>query len=329
MSQPRRVGSIFVTTDNPAFLEKQVDPAAEVFSMAGSNVRNLLDDHRAKQANYTTAPFDPTGSTLRFFPGGFTIWSGNPGAGKTTLLRQLACHLMKSPDNANPFAGHGVFVCSMEEMPQDVLIRHAQVACATENLSENMLQWCVDLWADKLKLWNYRPIEADCQYRKILAAIRLLARDQGVRHAVIDSLMCLDVSSNDYDAQRVFAGELARTCQSAGVHVHLVAHPRKPAKADQELDTADVAGSADLGRKADNVLFVKRSHQEAGATFGHCTPMAVSIKKQRYGTGFVGDIGGWFHRGLRQFVPTQFHDEPMQYLTHEAHKDIEREFGGR
>lgn len=328
MSQPRRVGSIFVTTDNPAFLEKQVDPQAEVFSMAGSNVRSLLDDHRKKQANYATAPFDPEGKSLRFFPGGFTIWSGNPGAGKTTLLRQLACHLMKSPDPANPFAGPSVFVCSMEEMPQDVLIRHAQVACATENLSENMLQWCVDLWADKFKLWNYRPIEADCQYRKILAAIRILARDQGVRHAVIDSLMCLDVSSTDYEAQRVFAGELARTCQTAGVHVHLVAHPRKPAKGDQELDTADVAGSADLGRKADNVLFVKRSHQEVGVTYGHCTPMAVSIRKQRHGTGFVGDIGGWFHRGLRQFVPTQFHDEPMRYLTKDAHQDIERSFGG-
>jgi len=328
MSQPRKVGSIFVTTDNPAFLEKQVDAVAEVFDFATANARSLLDEHRRKQLNYNTAPFDPEGNALRFFPGGFTIWSGFPGAGKTTLLRQLACHLMRAPSEENPLGGAGVFVCSMEEYPQDVLIRHAQVACATENLSENMLQWCVDLWADKLKLWNYRPIESDCQYRKILAAIRLLAREQGVKHAFIDSLMCLDVASNDYEAQRQFAGDLARTCQAAGVHIHLVAHPRKPAKADQEPDTSDVAGSSDLGRKADNVLFVKRSAQEMSATQGHCTPMSISVKKQRYGTGFIGDIHGWFHRGLRQFVPNQFHDEPMRYLTREAHRDIEREFGG-
>ena len=328
MSQHKRIGSIFVTTDNPAFLEREVDTAQEVFDLSTSNPRSLLDEHRRKQLNFTTAPFDLTGAALRFFPGGFTIWSGFPGAGKTTLLRQLACHLMQPVSEANPLAGAGVFICSMEEYPQDVLIRHAQVACATENLSENMLQWCVDLWADKLKLWNYRPIESDCQYRKILSAIRILARGHGVKHAFIDSLMCLDVASNDYEAQRIFAGDLARTAQSAGVHIHLVAHPRKPSRADQEPDTSDVAGSADLGRKADNVLFVKRSAQESATTSGHCTPMSIGVKKQRYGTGFIGDIHGWFHRGLRQFVPTQFHDDPMQYLTREAHRDIEREFGG-
>jgi twinkle protein len=322
MNAPRKIGAIFVTTDNPAFLERQVDPAQQVFSMAGSNVRSLLDEHRQKQQHYATGPFDPTGASLRFFPGGLTIWSGNPGAGKTTLLRQLACHLLRSPDPHNPLGGPGVFVCSMEEMPQDVLIRHAQVACGTENLTENMLQWCVDLWADKLKLWNYRPIEADCQYRKILAAIRILARDHGVRHAIIDSLMCLDVSSTDYDAQRIFAGELARTAQTTGMHIHLVAHPRKPARADQELDTADVAGSADLGRKADNVLFVQRDSNEAANGFNNCTPMWINVKKQRYGTGYVGQIRGWFHRGLRQFVATQFQETPTQYLTREAHQDF-------
>lgn len=319
----RRIGNVFVMPDDPKFAEREVRAEREVFDVSSVEAVSLLDAYRDRQANYATAPFDPLGEKLRFFPGGFSIWSGFPGAGKTTLLRQLACHLMRSPDPQNPMSGQGVFVCSMEELPQDVLIRHAQVACGTEDIGPNALQWCADMWAPKLKLWNYRPIEADAEHQKILAAIRVLAREHGVRHAIIDSLMCLDVPTNDYEAQRMFAGALARTCVSAGVHVHLVAHPRKPQQGNQRLDLSEVAGSADLGRKADNVLFVKRDYDTEGQSMvGQCTLMKVQVAKQRYGTGYLGDIDGFFHRQFRQFVLTQWQEHPTQYLPDIAARDI-------
>lgn len=320
----RRIGGIFVQPDSPKFLEREIKPADEVFSLDNVEASSLLESFRKKQANFSTAPFDPAGERLRFFPGGFTIWSGFPGAGKTTLLRQLACHLMK-PTGNDHVSGSPVFVCSMEEMPEDVLVRHAQVACATEELSPNALQWCADVWANKLNLWNYRPIEADCQHQKILAAIRVLAREKGVRHAIIDSLMCLDVASNDFEAQRTFAGALARTCHSSGVHVHLVAHPRKPQQSGQRLDLSEVAGSADLGRKADNVLFVKRDFDTETQTIaGDATRMKIQVAKQRYGTAFIGEIDGWFSRKFRQFVMSEWQSSPMQYLPDMAQRDIQR-----
>lgn len=319
----RKIGGIFVEPDSPQFLEREIQAEREVFDMASAEASSLLDAYRRKQLNYSTAPFDPAGEKLRFFPGGFTIWSGFPGAGKTTLLRQLVCHLLKAPDPEKPLDGPGVFVCSMEEMPQDVLIRHAQVALASDDISPNGLQWCCDVWANRLHLWNYRPIEADAEHQKILAAIRVLARDKGVRHVVIDSLMCLDVAANDYEAQRQFAGSLARTCHSAGVHVHLVAHPRKPQQSGQLPELSDVAGSADLGRKADNVIFVMRAFdQEAMAMRGECSPMRLMVRKQRYGTAFLGEIQGWFHRRLRQFVLTEWQDHATQYLPDMAMDDL-------
>lgn len=319
----RKVGAIFVEPDSPKFLEREIQPEREVFDFAKAEPASLLDAYRDKQVNYSTAPFDPLGEKLRFFPGGFTIWSGYPGAGKTTLLRQLACHLLKPPDPSRPTEGAGVFVCSMEESPQDVLIRHAIVAVANENISANALQWCCDVWENRLHLWNYRPIEADAEHQKILAAIRVLAREKNVRHVVIDSLMCLDVPSNDFEAQRLFAGALARTCHAAGVHVHLVAHPRKPAQGNQRLDLSEVAGSADLGRKADNVLFVKRDYDtETESRTGDCSLMHIQVAKQRHGTGFIGTIEGFFHRIHRQFVITQWQTEPMQYLPAMAVSDI-------
>lgn len=321
----RRIGGIFVQPDSPKFAEREIQQAQEVFDIAKVEAVQILDAYRDKQANYSTAPFDPLGEKLRFFPGGFTIWSGFPGAGKTTLLRQLACHLVKHTDPNNFTTGAAVFVCSMEELPEDVLIRHAQVACGTQDLSATGLQWCADVWANKLHLWQYRPIEADAKHQRILAAIRVLARESGVRHAIIDSLMCLDVPSNDYEAQRQFAGMLARTCHSSGVHVHLVAHPRKPQQKGQPLELSDVAGSADLGRKADNVIFVRRDFDtENLSSQGQCTLMRIQVAKQRHGTGFLGEIDGWFHRQFRQFVLQPWQEQPTSYLPAIAEQEIRR-----
>ena len=102
---------IFVTSDDPAFLEAAVDPGEVILNLAGQSPADLRSGFVAKQAGYCTTPFDPDGKHLRLFPGGITIWSGFPGAGKTTLLRQLACHLLMRPQ--------GVFFASLEEDPRD------------------------------------------------------------------------------------------------------------------------------------------------------------------------------------------------------------------
>lgn len=248
-----------------------------------------------------------------FLLGDFTVTHN------TTLLRQLACKFLAE--------GRSVFVCSLEEDPMDVFMRHVCTAMGTENPSENALQWCADLWSDRFKLWNYRPTSDDARHQKILAAIRVLAKPSGrippVEHVIIDSMMCLDVPAVDAEAQREFCKALTRTCQASGVHVHLVAHPRKPMSRDTEVDISDVAGSADVGRKADNVLFVKRAGNEQKAAIGECTDMLIAIKKQRYGTGAVRDIQGLFNRKLRQFVTSRFQDEPTLYLPREAYQDRE------
>jgi hypothetical protein len=81
---------------------------------------------------------------------------------------------------------------------------------------------------------------------------------------------------------------------------------------EQEPDLNDVAGSADLGRLADNVLFVRR-----GAACGsdeNLTAMQILIKKQRYEPGTIGNITGWFNRKLRQYKTNQWEDYSTRYL---------------
>jgi hypothetical protein len=47
--------------------------------------------------------------------------------------------------------------------------------------------------------------------------------------------------------------------------------------------------------------------------------MLIAIRKQRYGSGFIGDIAGWFNRRVRQFKSDQFENNPTRYLPKEAY----------
>jgi twinkle protein len=297
---------IFITTDDPSYLERSVEPDKVLVDLADQNIAELRSEYIRRQRDYFTTPFDPEGHKLRLFPGGITIWSGFPGSGKTTMLRQLACHLMARPC--------GVFFASLEEDPRDLIVRIAECAVGREEPSETELEWFLFEYGERLKLWGQIG-RAD--YHEIFALIRLLAK-QGVRHAIIDSLFCLNVSPKDMDAQQQFAADLATTARLSGCHIHLVAHPRKPQQSDQDVDLNDVAGSADLGRIVDNVVFVKRSKNEASIS-DDVRPMAVAIRKQRHGTGATGDITGWFHRPMRQFHRDQFASYPTRYLPNEAY----------
>lgn len=308
MEQLRRgsLRGIFVTQDDPEFLEESVDPEQVILDLNNQRAGELRNTYLQLQASYSTTPFDVDGNHLRLFPGGVTIWSGFPGSGKTTLLRQLTCHLLK---------GGGVFFASLEEHPRDLLVRLAGVAAGKETPTEADLEWFIHAFGDHLKVWGVIGL---AYHQQILATIRLLAK-RGVRHAIIDSLMCLDVNSTDWEAQRQFATAITSTARRSGVHIHLVAHPRKLVSADQPPDINDVAGSADLGRLADNVIFVRRAANESTLATDS-TPMLVSIRKQRHGTGSCGDVPGWFHRQFRQFSPDEFARQPVRYLPLEAYQ---------
>ena len=301
----RRVGQMLVSDwAEPEYHDTPDLACVELEQLDG---KSLLSEYSQKQACYGTAPFDPQGARIRFFPGGITIWSGFPGAGKTTLLRQMVCHCLQR--------GSSVFVASLEEDTLSLIMRMVCVAAGTENPNAHQVQWFIDAFGARLKVLNRLGILG---HRDLLAVIRKQAGAKGgIRHAIIDSLMCLDVSNDDFEGQRKFANLVAVTARQLMIHIHLVAHPRKLVSAHQEPDINDVAGAREIGGIADNVLFVRRAQEEpetAGAT-----PMIVEIKKQRHGSGECGRIGGWFVRGMRQFHTEQFPAAATRYLPADAY----------
>jgi twinkle protein len=283
------------------------DPKRLLTDVMEYDGRTLLETYVKRHAKFGTVPFDPTGDRLRLYPGGVTIWSGFPGAGKTTLLRQLICHCLAR--------GSSVFLASLEEDPENVLVNLAAVAAGAEMPNAHQMQWFIDAFGERFRLWGKIGL-ADSE--EMLAVIRGLA-DFGTKHAIIDSLMCLDIANDDFEGQRRFANKIAATARAGRIHIHLVAHPRKLISADQELDINDVAGAREIGGIADNVVFVRRGGKEATDATADARPMMISVRKQRHGTGSTGTVAGWFHRHLRQFHIEQFPQGPIHYLPEDAY----------
>lgn len=298
----RAVGQMLVT-------EAEIDsanPERVLVDVQALDGRELLDAYRKRHSQYGTAPFDPEGKLLRFYPGGVTIWSGFPGTGKSSLLRQTVCHFLAR--------GSYVFVASLEEDPSDVLVRMAATASACIEPTAHQLQYFIDIYGARFRLWGRIGI---AEHRQLLGTVTMLAK-QGMRHAVIDSLMCLDVANDDFEGQRKFANLLSATARAAKIHVHLVAHPRKLQSSDQEPDLNDVAGAREIGGIADNVLFVRRSKSSDYGPTSPATGMSISIRKQRHFSGALADIAGWHQRASRHFTVEQFPAAPIRYLPQEA-----------
>jgi twinkle protein len=300
IARARRIGQMLAPSEAPEFDE---DPD-ELLDMAKLDGKTLLAEYEEEMACYATTPFDEYGERLRLYPCGVTIWSGFPGAGKTTLLRQLACHLLQREQ--------GVFFASLEEHPKHLLVRLAATAAGTERLTPHQVQWFIDLYGEKLRIWAKVGL---ARHRNILAVMRKLAT-QGTTHAIVDSLMKLDISSQDFEGQRNFANLLAATAVQTRMHIHLVAHPKKPPQADQDPDINDVGGAKEIGGIADNVLFVRR--KELDSPVSNVTGMRICVRKQRNGSGYLGEITGYFHRDKRQFQLEQFADA-TRYLPKDAY----------
>jgi len=300
----RKLGEMLVTHGSEFH-----EPQAVLFDLAGQDARQLLATYHRSRSSFATSPFDPQGGKLRFAERGYTIWSGYPGAGKTTALRQLICHLLHN--------GSKVFVASFEEHPVDVIVHLAGVAFGSEVPTVQQLQWFIDFYAGELRIWGMIGVAKHVQ---ILGTIQQLAKE-GVKQVMLDSLMCLDVNSQDFEGQRVFANLLNSIAIESNVHIHLVAHPRKALSVEQEADINDVAGGADFGRLAHNVVFVRRQKAMSNTAIPDVNGMQIAVRKQRYGSGFIGNIDGWLNRRIRQFKADQFDQLPTQYLPKQAYDD--------
>jgi twinkle protein len=230
---------------------------------------NLLDDlkrHIKHQPTGLGLPFAGT-SLLRFVPGRWSLWSGPAFSGKTAFLRFLMTHAIKE--------GERVFFASLEEEPVLVAKEFCTTVLTMRQLDERRVEDAIDWLDDRLVIFNHSGfIEPDV----VIGAAIYAAKEFGITHAVIDSLMMLSIRKDDFDAQKELGMKLNRATRQYGIHFHLVVHPRKTTSSQDMMDMYDIQGAQELVALAHTVATIQRA------------PSSPK-KREEWGIGGPGSLG--------------------------------------
>ena len=192
-----------------------------------------------------------------------TIWTGINSSGKSTMLGQ---ELISAVDQ-------GYKVCAYSgELPASLFkywinlqaagisylekkfdpIKKEDVPKLIPKVTKSIDEWMRD------KFFLYDSRDSVATDKDLFNVFENAVRRHGCKVFLVDNLMTTNYEGLDrdfYRSQSKFVGEIMNFAKNWGVHIHLVAHPRKAAG---KLTKMDVMGSGDITNRADNVLSVHR-----------------------------------------------------------------------
>jgi twinkle protein len=272
--------------------------------LPASSMHHLVEQFRPPHSDGLSLPWEGVRDSVRFMPGKVTIWSGPSFAGKTAMLRQLMLHAI----NGNRRA---LFI-SLEEEPEEVWREFTMMAAMTRSPNKHQVAWSEDHFENKL--WVFDSTET-LDPTTLMGIVRFGVEKFGFSHIVIDSLMRLNLRTDDYDGQREMGNMLGRLAKTSRAHIHLVAHPRKTANSREPMDMYDIRGAQDIIAQADLVLTLERKHKDAHTNL-------LTVWKQRGDTNWIGELPLWYCAKSRQ-LKIRAHDEPTRYLPADAYGPAE------
>ena len=172
-----------------------------------------------------------------------------------------------------------------------------QISCAQPMAARRVEEW----WAGRYYLNDIRDASAHDEDR-ILDEFTYANRVLGCDVFLVDNIMTTRLSGDRdfYRAQSMFTQRLTRFAKAQGVHVHLVAHPRKTQQGRPVTDGDDISGSGDIANLADNVFSVRRLSEEEAEHDG-CSSLVYVMKVRNRGK--RGKVGLEFDLDSCRFYP--------------------------
>ncbi len=239
-----------------------------------------------KQVRGLSMPWTSLQDRFRLRPGELTIWSGENGSGKSLILGQVMTHLISQ-------GARGV-IASLEMHPVETLVRQ----CAQFNRvrQQDLGERAVDEFIDHVtnSMWLYDQV-GDMRPARAKALAKYCRAELKADHLVIDSLMKLGVDEGDYAGEKRLVNSLQNIAKQTGLHIHLVAHSKKPSEKGGMPDRYSVKGSGTLVDIPDNVLLVhrNRSKEKEDQPDPQLPDTWLRIDKQRHYT-WEGTVPLWF-----------------------------------
>lgn len=284
-------------------------------------VADLIDrlrNHTHERKLYL--PWEQARDAFHFRYGEVTLWAGQNGHGKTQVTSQILLSLLGQDEKA--------VIASFEMKPATTMQRLARMYAETNPFSpeyqqDEGIEALAELytefgqWTDT-RLWIYDQ-QGTVDASKVIGMARYCAKELGVKHVFIDSLMKCVRGEDDYNGQKEFVDELTALARDNQVHIHLIHHIRKPSNEGHIPDKYDNKGSGAITDMVDNVMMVWRNKgkeddmKAKGAMSNRRTEHdgAILCRKQRNGED-EPTIRLWFDRGSQQFLGGP-DDSPMYF----------------
>ncbi len=221
-----------------------------------------------------------------------SIWTGFNSSGKSTLLGQILLNSLES----------GYKICAYSgELPDRIFRYWIELqAAGPEHINQEVNKYGYPVSKTDYKMlphirkwysgrfWLYDSQEVVGQ-DKILEVFEYAVQRHDCKIFMVDNLMSLALNSHSdsdfYRKQADFIGMCKAFAKNFNVHIHIVAHPRKPVAGSKELD---VAGSGNITNWADNVFEIRRFNKKEIAsleaneeTKGLNITNSLNIKKNR------------------------------------------------
>lgn len=229
---------------------------------------------------------------FEFRGGELSVWTGYNGHGKSLMLNQVLIGLMMQGEKICVFSGEMTPVMQGRRMAKQL----TGIDRPTLEYLDEAQRWLVN------RAWLFN-LTGTATIDRLLEVFRYGFKRYGIRHFVIDSLMMTDVPEDGpgaMSAQKEAMRKLAGFARQFGVHIHLVAHPRKGENEKKGPGKMDVAGSSKLTDAADNVFSVWSAQKEDGVDDD--TPDAkLELHKQRNGEVQAKKLWLFFNKGAQQF----------------------------
>lgn len=134
-------------------------------------------------------------------------------------------------------------------------VKSKNIPTVIQPARERILQWL----KGRFYLFSSNEDPASSIADSILEVFTMAARRRGCKLFLVDNIMTalLDATEEENRAQGRFLGSLKRFAVKYGVHVLVVAHPRKT-KAGEVISKNDVGGNKMITNLASNVIVVER-----------------------------------------------------------------------
>jgi len=189
-------------------------------------------------------PFGRTHKLFRFRQGEVTLWTGYNGHKKSMMLGFCALDFLKNQEK--------VCIASFEMKPIKTIIRMARQQTHSDVASYDCVADFMQFAGNNLYIFDHMGnMSAD----RLYAIIYYSAKELGVKHFVIDSLMRVIAGEDNYNDQKDFVVKLCNLAIKLDIHIHLVHHTKK-GKEGEPSTRYDAKGSGAISDNVSNSLIV-------------------------------------------------------------------------